>query len=51
MSLEDDPFLGKYFNTAEKKARWIFRLKILYILWIVLVILGILSLVLWFLFK
>ena len=51
MSLEDDPLLGKFFDTPEKKAKWIVRLKILYILWICFMILGILSIVLWFLFK
>jgi len=51
MSLEDDPILGQFFNTAEKKAKWIARLRILYILWIIFVIIGILSLAIWHLFS
>ena len=51
MSLEDDPILGRFFDTPEKKARWIARLKIAYIVWIILVILGIVSIVLWYVFK
>ncbi|MBN1280062.1 MAG: hypothetical protein JXA00_00265 [Candidatus Thermoplasmatota archaeon] len=51
MSLEDDPVLGRFFNTPEKKAKWIVRLKLLYILWICFVVFGILSLVLWFFLK
>lgn len=46
-NLEDDPVLGRFFNTPEKKARWIVRLKYAYILWIIFVILGILSLLIW----
>ena len=49
MSLEDDPILGRFFDTPEKKAKWIVRLKIAYILWIILVILGIISIVIWYL--
>ncbi|MBU0497976.1 MAG: hypothetical protein KKC68_08525 [Candidatus Thermoplasmatota archaeon] len=49
MRLEDDPVLGGFFDTPEKKARWLVRFKILYILWIVFVIFGILFLALWFL--
>jgi len=51
MTIEDDPILGKYFDTPEKKARWMVRLKLAYILWIVFIILGILFLALWFLLK
>ncbi len=47
INLEDDPVLGRFFNTPEKKARWIVRLKYAYILWIVFIILGILSLLIW----
>ena len=49
MSLENDPILGRFFDTPEKKAKWIVRLKIAYILWIILVILGIISIVIWYL--
>jgi len=51
MSLDDDPLLGRFFDTSEKKAKWIVRMKIMYILWIVFVIVGILSLILWYFFK
>ena len=51
MSLEDDPILGRFFDTSEKKARWIARLRIAYILWVLLVALGIISLAIWYLFK
>jgi len=51
MSLEEDPILGRFFDTPEKKAKWIVRMKIMYILWIVFVIVGILSLLLWYFFK
>ncbi len=51
MKLEDDPILGRFFDTAEKKARWLVRMKIAYLLWILFVILGILSLLFWYLFK
>ncbi len=47
VNLEDDPVLGRFFNTPEKKAKWIVRLKYAYILWIIFVILGILSLLIW----
>ena len=43
-NLEDDPVLGRFFDTPEKKARWIVRIKYAYILWIVFIILGIISL-------
>ena len=42
--IEDDPILGRFFDTAEKKAKWMARIKIAYILWIMLVILGIIFL-------
>jgi hypothetical protein len=51
MSLEDDPILGRFFDTPEKKAKWIFRFKIAYILWICFMILGIVFLLIWFLLK
>ncbi|MFH1013041.1 MAG: hypothetical protein V1769_00835 [Thermoplasmatota archaeon] len=49
--IEDDPIIGHLFDTAEKKARWIVRLKIAYILWIVMVIIGFFTFLLWYLFK
>ena len=42
--LEEDPFIGTFFDTPEKKARWIVIMKIIYIIWIVFVITGIMSL-------
>jgi hypothetical protein len=47
VNLEDDPVLGRFFDTSEKKAKWIVRLKYAYILWIIFMILGILSLLTW----
>jgi len=49
--LEDDPVLGRFFDTPEKKAKWIVRMKILYILWVVFLIIGIVSLFLWHFFE
>ena len=51
MSIENDPILGRFFNSAEKKARWIARLRIAYILWIILVIIGIIFYAVWYLLK
>jgi len=48
ISLDDDPILGRFFDTAEKKAKWLVRIKIAYIIWIIFVIIGILSLFLWY---
>ncbi len=39
--IEVDPILGRFFDTPEKKAKWIVRIKIAYILWILLMIFGI----------
>lgn len=49
MKIEDDPVLGRFFDTPEKKAKWIVRMKLAYLLWIVFVIFGIVSLIVWFL--
>jgi len=51
MSIEDDPILGRFFDTPEKKARWVARLRIAYILWIIFVIIGIISLAVWYFLK
>lgn len=48
MKIEEDPVLGRFFDTPEKKAKWIVRLKLAYLLWIVFVIIGIISLLLWY---
>ena len=50
-NIEEDPVLGRYFDTPEKKAKWLARIKIAYILWIIFVIIGILSILIWFLLK
>jgi len=47
--IEEDPVLGKYFDTVEKKAKWLVRIKIAYILWIAFLITGIIFLLVWFL--
>lgn len=40
MKIEDDPILGKYFDTPEKKARWMRRISRLYLLWFIFVMTG-----------
>ncbi len=50
-SLEDDPIIGRFFDTPEKKAKWLFRIKIFYILWIVFMIIGIIFLLFWYFLK
>ena len=51
MKIEDDPILGQFFDTPEKKAKWIYRITLAYILWIMFVIAGILIFVLFFFFR
>ena len=48
MSIEEDPILGRFFDTPEKKARWIARLRIAYILWIVFVVFGFIFFIIWY---
>ena len=50
-TLDDDPILGRFFDTPEKKARWLYRIKIWYIIWIFFVVLGIISFLIWYLLK
>jgi hypothetical protein len=50
-NLEDDPVLGRFFDSPEKKARWLVRIKIAYILWIIFVIIGIITILVWYFFK
>ena len=50
-SLEEDPIIGEFFNTPEKKARWVYRLKIAYILWIIMVVLSLSFLLLRYFFQ
>ena len=49
--LEDDPIIGRFFDTPEKKAKWLVRIKIAYIIWIVFTIIGILSILIWSILK
>ena len=49
--IEDDPILGRFFDTPEKKAKWIYRIKIAYIIWIIFIIIGISSIMIWYFFK
>jgi heme/copper-type cytochrome/quinol oxidase subunit 2 len=39
--IEEDPILGRFFDTAEKKAKWLVRINFFYILFIIFIILGI----------
>ncbi|MFO7677068.1 MAG: hypothetical protein R6V50_01615 [Thermoplasmatota archaeon] len=48
MNIEDDPVLGRFFDSAEKKARWMARVRLLYLLWIVFVVVGVLIVLLWY---
>jgi len=41
MKLEEDAILGEFFDTPEKKAKWMKRLTYLYIVWIIFVIVGV----------
>jgi len=50
-SLDDDPILGQFFDTPEKKAKWLVRIKLGYILWIAFVVIGIIALLIWHLLK
>jgi len=47
--IEDDPILGKFFDTPEKKAKWTRRITIAYIVWIIFVITGFFIFLLFFL--
>ena len=49
MSIEDDPILGRFFDTPEKKAKWIARLRVAYIIWIIFVIIAFIFLAWYFL--
>lgn len=47
-SLEDDPVLGSFFDSAEKKARWLVRIKIMYYIWIAFMVIGIIVFLIWY---
>jgi len=49
--LEEDPIIGRFIDTPEKKAKWLVRIKLAYILWIIFIILGIFTLLLYYLFR
>jgi len=51
MSIEDDPVLGRFFDTPEKRAKWIVRIKLAYIIWVIFLIIGIISIALWYFLK
>lgn len=50
-NIEEDPIIGRFFDTPEKKAKWLVRIKIAYIFWIIFVVIGIISLLIWYLLK
>ena len=41
MKIEEDAILGEFFDTPEKKAKWMKRLVYIYLLWIIFLIIGI----------
>jgi len=49
--IEEDPILGRFFDTSEKKARWLVRIKYAYIFWIIFMIVGISYLLFYYIFK
>lgn len=50
-NLDNDPVIGRFFDTPEKKAKWLARIKIAYILWIIFVVIGIITLLVWYILK
>ena len=40
-NLEDDPVLGRFFDTPEKKAKWMVRIKFALLIWLIFIIIGI----------
>ena len=51
MSIHDDPLLGQLVDTPEKRAKWMYRLKIAQLLWLVFVVLGIVALLVWWIMQ
>ena len=51
ISLDEDPILGRFFDKSEKKAKWLARIRVGYIIWIFFVVIGIMSLLIWYLLK
>ena len=48
--LEDDPVIGHWFDTPEKKAKWLVRIKLGYLLWLAVASAAILYLLISYLF-
>lgn len=46
MSIDEDPIIGRFFDTPDKKAKWILRIKIAYIIWMAFLTIGIVVLLL-----
>ncbi len=40
MKIEDDEVLGQFFDTPEKKAKWMKRIVYIYIIWFIFLIIG-----------
>lgn len=40
-NIEDDPILGRFFDTPEKKAKWMVRIKFALLIWLIFIIIGI----------
>jgi len=51
ISLDEDPILGRFFDTSEKKAKWLARIRVGYIIWIFFVVIGIISILIWYILK
>jgi hypothetical protein len=49
--IEEDPILGRFFDTPEKRAKWLVRIRIAYILWIIFITIGIIFLAVWYFLK
>lgn len=51
ISFEDDEILKEFFNSPDKKAKWLIRIRYFYILWIIFIIFGILFILIYYLIK
>jgi len=49
ISFEDDEILKEFFNSPDKKAKWLIRIRYFYMLWIIFIILGILFILIYYL--
>jgi len=50
MKLEEDEILGQFFNTPEKRAKWMRRIVYIYLIWLIFLIVG-LTIVLFYYLK